>query len=139
MHAFSKFVIKIHKLTSLEYKPVLCVLTKNFDSYNSFFQTQQWQDMILFCMLFQKLLSKSRNWLLLSMNQFYECWYRSLIVTAVSSKHISDKMLYSWMNFQKLLDQNPETDFFRVGTSYVCWSRSFTVTAVFPKHNSDKI
>jgi hypothetical protein len=37
-----------------------------------------------------------------------------LTVTAVSSKHNSDKMLYSWMNFPKLLDQNPETDFFRV-------------------------
>ena len=37
LNAFSKVVIKIHKLTSLEYEPVLCVLTKNFDSYNCFF------------------------------------------------------------------------------------------------------
>ena len=33
-----------------------------------------------------------------------------MTVTAVSTKHNSDKIQYSWMIFQKLLDQNPQKD-----------------------------
>ena len=81
---FKSYLIKIHKVTSLEYEPVLCVLIKNFDSYSCFFQTQQWQNVILLH-AFSKIVIKIHKltsleyepvlWVLIKIFDSYSCFF----------------------------------------------------------------
>ena len=50
---------KIHKVTSLEYEPVLCLLTKIFESYSCFSRTKKWQNVIFVNELSKVVWSKS--------------------------------------------------------------------------------
>ena len=101
---FKVCVIKSYKVAFLKYEPVLHVLTEIFESHSCFFQTQQWKNVLVLNEYSKFVRLNPIKWLFYSMNQFYMCWQRSLRVTAVSSKHNTDKMWYSWRDIQSDLN-----------------------------------
>ena len=99
---FKSCLMKISKVTSLEYEPVYACWSFKV---KGFFPNEIATKCCICERVFKRCLIKIHTVTSLEYElQLCVCWPRYLTGKVVSTKHNSEKMMYLWMNLQKMLD-----------------------------------